>query len=265
MPSRTLWTTVLALLVSFGFVEVASAYYNPRTGRFLNRDPIGEPGAMLVRHVGGAAPAAFIPRDPIEEHPYRFVRNDPISWIDPDGMAAQRGDSSSQPSTQPNEDAAGRGSTCGLKIKRTAICTIFPKDSCQFGHEWIEGGGGRWDFPKDYAEDPCHEWDRNHPVWEWNAHVKLFGGSLPDGTSCGKATCSQISSCLQQAENDWGGTRYNFLSRNCINFVDAALNKCCMARGALPTRVPAPFEEWKLCAERCKWMSAHGCCGHGGG
>jgi len=259
MQSSSKLTIGLAILATLAVVDSAPAHYDPRTGRFLSRDPVGEPGAMLIRKV--VAKAAFIPRDPAEGDPYRFVRNDPSSWIDPDGAAAQRGDSP-QPSARPKEDPAGRGSTCGLKIKRSAICTLFPKDSCQFGHELIEDGGGRWDYPNDYAEDPCHEWDRNHPVWEWNAHVKLFGGSLPDGTSCGKATCSEIKACLQQAENDWGGTRYNFLFHNCISFVDSALNKCCMARGVLPTRVPAPFEELKLCGERCKWMREHGCCGH---
>ncbi len=238
-------------------------YYSPGLGRWLNRDPIGQPAAVLTRQV--APKTAFVPRDPPDDNLYRFVRNDPVSWIDPDGMAARRGDSASQPSTQPEEDPAGRGKTCGLKIKRSAICTLFPKQSCDFGHEWIEGGGGRWDFPKDYAEDPCHQWDRNHPVWEWNAHVKLFGGKLPNGTSCAQATCSQIRDCLQKQEHEWqrlyesGERPYSFLFHSCINFVDAALNKCCMVRGVLPTRMPKPFEEARLCCERCKEMEGLGC------
>jgi hypothetical protein len=97
--------TFLASLVSLGLVEIASAHYNPRTGRFLNRDPVGEPGAVLVRHA--AAPAAFMPRDAVrpgvrsvlvhpefrgddELHGYRAVRNDPVAWVDPDGAWAVR-------------------------------------------------------------------------------------------------------------------------------------------------------------------------------
>jgi hypothetical protein len=59
VPSRALRTAALALLVSFGFVEAAAAYYSPRLGRFLNRDPIGEAGAVLLQRV--AAKTAFVP------------------------------------------------------------------------------------------------------------------------------------------------------------------------------------------------------------
>ncbi|MGE0481693.1 MAG: hypothetical protein AB7N65_10060 [Vicinamibacterales bacterium] len=102
MPSRSFRTMVLALLVSFGFVEVASAYYSPRLGRFLNRDPIGEPGAMLVRHV---ATTAFIPRDIQggEPNPYLTFRNNPNYWIDPDGLAAQETQPATQPTSGPSE------------------------------------------------------------------------------------------------------------------------------------------------------------------
>lgn len=100
MLSRTLRPTVLILLSAFGFVEAASAYYNPRTRRFLYRDPIGEAGAVPARLVAAASP--FLPRDTIRRnagrdfappdfggddthHGYRAVRNDPSTWLDPDG------------------------------------------------------------------------------------------------------------------------------------------------------------------------------------
>jgi hypothetical protein len=105
MPSRTLRTAVLALIVSFGFVEAASAYYSPRTGRFLNRDPIGEPGAMVLRRVGasgfmprdgavlstvgGTLPlVAFLPADGgADSHNlYHYARNAPYSHYDPLGL-----------------------------------------------------------------------------------------------------------------------------------------------------------------------------------
>jgi len=191
--------------------------------RWISRDPIEETGAVLVRQV--LSNTASVPRDPVHENVYAFSMNAPTDYVDPDGWSAQKGGKlgkggSTPPESQPGEKPAGRGATCGLKIKRSAICTLSPKQPCDFGHEWIEGGGS-WDYPKDYADDPCHEWDRNHPVWEWNAHVRLFGGSLPNGTSCASATCGQIRECLQKAEDEWAGTPYNFFKHSCINFVDA--------------------------------------------
>ena len=54
---------LLAGLLS-GFAPVAQAFYNPSSGRWLNRDPIGELGGLNV---------------------YAFVVNDPLSFVDPLG------------------------------------------------------------------------------------------------------------------------------------------------------------------------------------
>ncbi|MCG8407086.1 MAG: hypothetical protein MI923_17965 [Phycisphaerales bacterium] len=56
-------------------------YYAPRLGRWLNRDPIEERGGRNL---------------------YRFVFNNAISWIDPDGYAPQTSQSGG-PTSQPNE------------------------------------------------------------------------------------------------------------------------------------------------------------------
>lgn len=97
-------------------------------------------------------------------------------------------------------------------------------------------------------------------MWEWNAHVKFFGGRLPDGTSCGDATCTQIKKCLQDAEDEWERLRvsgewpYDFIWHSCISFTDFALPRCCMSKGVLPTRVPGIGEELRACCERKKQM-----------
>jgi len=102
MKRRTLLSLATALLVAFIFVDIASAYYHPSTGRFIGRDPIGEPGHVLVR--SAASSRTFLPRDPVasasvsssrglvmplsaveEPHTYRAMRNNPLTWIDPDG------------------------------------------------------------------------------------------------------------------------------------------------------------------------------------
>lgn len=233
----------------------------PPIGRWGGRDKIGE----LTPTPSTSLTHALLSDERLGQHEYSYAENAPEEWFDPDGRLTfkKKPKPTGPPPTTgpatPGESAAGRGNTCGLEVKRSAICTLSPKRACDFGHEWIEGAGGRWDFPKDYSDDPCHEWDRNHPVWQWNAHVRLLGGQLPDGTSCGAATCSQITSCLQAVEDEWASKGYDFLAQNCISFVDTALGKCCMSRGALPTRVPELFEEERLCCERCDWMREHGC------
>lgn len=92
MRQRNVLTIGMGLLVSVLMAGSASAYYSPSMGRFLNRDPINEPGAVLIRQM--ARPAmSFIPRDPIASNPdanaYGFVNNSPTNLIDPDGLKAR--------------------------------------------------------------------------------------------------------------------------------------------------------------------------------
>jgi hypothetical protein len=87
MRSSSKLTVGLAILATLMMVDSALAYYSPSLGRFINRDPIAEPGAMLVRQLPSGG--AFIPRDPAssdEPHTYAYVYNDPVRRIDPLGL-----------------------------------------------------------------------------------------------------------------------------------------------------------------------------------
>lgn len=102
----TVGLTILATLIA---VDSALAYYSPRLGRFINRDPIGEPGFVLVQQTAATAgiaggrmeSSAFIPRDPLgeafespqparavvrEPNPYVYVLNSPANAVDPLGL-----------------------------------------------------------------------------------------------------------------------------------------------------------------------------------
>jgi hypothetical protein len=76
MRNKTNTTVLVATLTLLALADAASAYYSPRLGRFLSRDPIDEPGAVLLRQT--AAPSTplfatrsqqfhktFIPRGPL--------------------------------------------------------------------------------------------------------------------------------------------------------------------------------------------------------
>lgn len=96
LPAR-FRTVAFVVLLPLGFVEVASLYYNPPTGPFLNRDPIGEMRAALVRKAVSASTASFIPRDKTvdQTNHYRYVRNSRANLLDPLGLRT------SQPASQP--------------------------------------------------------------------------------------------------------------------------------------------------------------------
>ena len=70
---------VLAVLVLACPVH---AFYNPSTGRWLNRDPLGEPGFELIRQrhplVLGDGP-----------NQYLFIRNNPPAFFDPFGLCPE--------------------------------------------------------------------------------------------------------------------------------------------------------------------------------
>jgi uncharacterized protein RhaS with RHS repeats len=95
---------LLVLFVSIAFFATnnASAYYCPATGRWLSRDPNGEPGfetlraASIVPKLGQIAGTASLPpsrlanRDPIatknQPNRYGLVNNNALNYFDPFGL-----------------------------------------------------------------------------------------------------------------------------------------------------------------------------------
>jgi len=87
MKNRTTKTMFVAVFATFMLADTASAYYSPLLGRFLRRDPVDEPGAIIVRQAARSA-TRFIPRDSIDENGYTGMQNNAVSWFDPDGGQA---------------------------------------------------------------------------------------------------------------------------------------------------------------------------------
>ncbi len=97
---KTVKSNIVVLFVLLT-AQIASAYYCPSTGRWLSRDPIGEPGfenlhaASIVPKVGDSvstAPTRWIQRDipsaKKEPNRYALVANRPITAIDFLGLEA---------------------------------------------------------------------------------------------------------------------------------------------------------------------------------
>ncbi len=87
-------------------LQAAFAFYDPTVGRWLSRDPVGEPGFQVL-HAATTAPQAIVPppllqqgrwaqRDAITNlnanekqggaNRYGFVENNPVGKIDPLGL-----------------------------------------------------------------------------------------------------------------------------------------------------------------------------------
>lgn len=86
-------TTKIALCVwaflTLLALEPARAFYDPGTQRWLNRDPLGDPGHMLLTGFYKRAPRALVIPAEVKEGPnlFLFVRNAPHSKIDGDGRS----------------------------------------------------------------------------------------------------------------------------------------------------------------------------------
>lgn len=82
---------MLALLLGLLLARDGQAFYNPSTGRWLSRDPVGEP-AFLQQIAIRVLPKSQV-RVKLERHLplYTFVRNDPVGRMDVLGLEARCG------------------------------------------------------------------------------------------------------------------------------------------------------------------------------
>jgi len=95
---------ILITLATLLFASRAGAYYSPSTGRWLSRDPMGEPGFETIRaaykspQVGQITSTASLPpsrilvRDTVlknDLNEYAFVKNDPESKVDLFGLESE--------------------------------------------------------------------------------------------------------------------------------------------------------------------------------
>ncbi len=93
----------LVFVAQISFLNSASAFYDPSIGRWITRDPIGEPGIMLRSDLGFTSSAfssdlddkeflssratAIETLEMTQLNLYRFVGNNPVNYADPEGLA----------------------------------------------------------------------------------------------------------------------------------------------------------------------------------
>lgn len=144
-------------LVLLALADSAGAYYMPRMGRFLNRDPLSEQGFILVRRVDQTA---FVPRDPLS--PSRaFVDGGAMMKLDPILNGSQSNKSVERArfdkailrremeladealyrafDNAPTNKIDPLGLICGCQVCR-GFFRLWPPDP--IGHTWIECDNG---------------------------------------------------------------------------------------------------------------------------
>jgi hypothetical protein len=125
----------LAALVAFLAVDSALAYYNPKTGRFVSRDPVAERGFQLVARVSAPASSKCLKRDPEEPQPYLYAKNSPANRYDILGLKS--------PCAEAKEKGLDEGDWGGVVCKngQKHYCVWTPKgthpgvDYCIGQHE----------------------------------------------------------------------------------------------------------------------------------
>jgi hypothetical protein len=156
--------TLLALLTTS---HLASAYYDPGVQRWINRDPLGEPGFEVMRGPNNRPAAAVRPRvAPSGRNLYGLVRNHPLSHYDPFGLAERGpGTIACQQATEQAEAAwdVADAEPWNTELEDLAILASF--------------NAAYWCTPP--VQPPpkkCPWWRNIPPIWRWPLIIPWWWG-----------------------------------------------------------------------------------------
>jgi len=116
----------------FGYWE--QRYYSPRLGRWMSEDPYSELGWPANRSGAGRAGVAWRSGSLgriVSDNRYEFVLNNPLGWVDPDGLAALK---TEPPTTQESK-------TCVIQL-RCGTDLFLGQRHCEYQIASSAGGGG---------------------------------------------------------------------------------------------------------------------------
>jgi hypothetical protein len=226
----------LMLLWLLCAAQSAQAFYNPTTGRWLNRDPLGDAAFFVLHSQGKPRTERAQLRAEALKPLYAFIYNDPADRFDYLGLH------------------------CGITVHRAPfkVGVVFewteePSLEIDAGHEWIEFDGqgyGYWpegsalySDGKIHAGDDPYTGNRDGTNWDvacnktsggrfGDSHTTISAGS-GKGKKCDCASCDDIKNCLKAVASEWSsGTSYCLPGQNCRNFVATALLRCGLHRTA---------------------------------
>lgn len=221
---------IVLLVLSGTFLpRSAAAYYSPRQGRWLSRDPIGEKGGLNLQ---------------------AFVHNRPVNHYDRLGLYGHS-DQCYEACVATGHDpkycervcSTGGGSAgddCGIEIHQSPFCLIGGGNGGQLGHTWLTWGGGETgevaDCPANYINGQKSKCQKRYINNKWKT-ISVDSGTFRVGDqtrSCASANCEAIKDCLiQQMTELCPPGSFDLKNNNCRQFVDRAMSNCCLKKGPL--------------------------------
>jgi RHS repeat-associated protein len=209
-------------LVYYGY-----RYYNPSTGRWLSRDPLGEPGFRGHKF-------ANVSKEDVDKLSLLDSEDD-IQELLSDGGLQQ---SVSQTlyvmcGNDPIQNVDINGLICDVVANRTKA---LMSSGINAGHEWIVYGGnsvGFWPNRGYVVLRPDPAAQAGVPIyWQWET-VQKKSGTIKWGSGAGKscacATCADILASIDAAPNP--GWHSFPIRNNCRRFVKFVFAGSCLEKG----------------------------------
>ncbi|HEV2248645.1 MAG TPA: hypothetical protein VGW37_18520 [Terriglobia bacterium] len=252
-------------MLSLLTAQSVSAYYNPSTGRFLSRDPVGEPGFQVLQMAQAVPQVGPVP---MAEQSSRWINRDSVSEgetennllsaifgkqnlqyiavLDPEdeslnGLITAQNNLSfiigNTPYATAENDLINKtdlyGLVCNVVANRTKAII---SSGINAGHEWLVYDGksvGFWPNRGYVVLRPDPAAQAGVPIyWQWDTVQKKSGtikwGSAA-GKSCACATCDDILASIDAAPNP--GWHSFPIRNNCRRFVKWVLDGSCLKKG----------------------------------
>jgi RHS repeat-associated protein len=200
---KTRQIMVLAVLLGLWAAADARAFYNPETGRWLNRDPLGERGFRT-------ATGTSLRTDKREPGLYAFVADNPINRVDSLGLRAEPPSGPADHCQDPCGDAKKRGldkNIDGVADSGGVICCSGKKYACVWSTDNATNQKAKDTIAKcisahenDHFDDiDCPKcWKRGFPT-----RPPFKKGKDRDAEECNAFTAEL--KCLQASISDCGG------------------------------------------------------------
>ena len=209
------------------FLYYGYRYYNPSTGRWLSRDPLGEPGFRGHKF-------ANVSKEDVDKLSLLDSEDD-IQELLSDGGLQQ---SVSQTlyvmcGNDPIQNVDINGLICDVVANRTKA---LMSSGINAGHEWIVYGGnsvGFWPNRGYVVLRPDPAAQAGVPIyWQWET-VQKKSGTIKWGSGAGKscacATCADILASIDAAPNP--GWHSFPIRNNCRRFVKFVFAGSCLEKG----------------------------------
>jgi hypothetical protein len=221
---------LLALLLAASAISDAHAmrWYSPSTGRWFNRDPIGEPGFQVLQNAQrtflvklmppsqqstlwkahGTVPISISKRMERRGSPlYVFVSNNPIDWVDYLGLVAEAPNGPAGHCQDPCGDAKRQGLDVNLDGEKDdggVICCGGKKYTCVWGTGNATNPKAKWIIATCIA---VHEYDHLNEVdcpacWKRGFPTRPPSRNLQDWDA---NECSAYKAELQCLQSRFGG------------------------------------------------------------